>query len=122
MRRDIVTFDDWFHALLASNRGEHGLNHPMGSCCYRDLIRDKKVKDALKEAWVRLIEKSDVNLSYGIGVPQGDSWGMKAGPTHVLQDMLDRFGDEGDCILLLSEGKHTVLYECLAGEWVTVDD
>lgn len=61
MNRDLETFDDWFNALISVNmqQGEYGLHHPMGSCCYRDLLRDKKVKSALKDAWGRIIENGE---------------------------------------------------------------
>jgi len=50
-------FSQWFNALLmvGAKHGEHGLDHPMGACCYRDVLRDKKVKAALEDAWERII-------------------------------------------------------------------
>lgn len=50
-------FSDWFNALLMVNgsHGEFGLEYPMGSCCYRDILRDPKVKEALEDAWQRII-------------------------------------------------------------------
>ena len=50
-------FREWFNKLLNVNarHDEYGLEYPMGSCCYRDLLRDKLVKDALKDAWERII-------------------------------------------------------------------
>lgn len=57
MPQPIKNFRDWFTRLLNVNgsRGEFGLNYPLGSCCYRDVLRDKKVKEALKDAWERII-------------------------------------------------------------------
>ncbi len=50
-------FQEWYSKLLHVNadKGQFGLEYPMGSCCYRDLIRDKKVYEALKDAWHRII-------------------------------------------------------------------
>jgi len=58
MAKDLETFEDWHGALLVvnCNHNEFGLEYPMGSCCYRDLIRDKKVYEAMKDAWKRIIE------------------------------------------------------------------
>ena len=56
-----MNFDKWFQKLLNVNmtNGQHGLHYPMGSCCYRDVVRDKKVKAALKDAWNRIIENGE---------------------------------------------------------------
>ena len=53
-KKELKTFDDWYDALLFvnSDRGEFGLQYPMGSCCFRDIVRDKKVKEAMREVWV----------------------------------------------------------------------
>ena len=47
-----ITFQEWFLKLLNvnSSRGEFGLNYPLGSWCYRDVLRDKEVITALKKA------------------------------------------------------------------------
>lgn len=52
------TFGDWFKSLLLVNtkRKEFGLEYPLGSCCYRDILRDEKVKDAMKEAWAKQLK------------------------------------------------------------------
>jgi len=57
-----MKFHEWYRALLHVNtkRGELGLKYPMGgACCYRDVLRDPKVKDALKDAWKRIIEEGE---------------------------------------------------------------
>ena len=61
MNKDITSFEDWFMRLLNVNtdNGQFGLEYPMGSSCYRDIVRDKKTKDALKDAWVRIIENGE---------------------------------------------------------------
>lgn len=53
-----MTYDEWFSKLLNINvsHGEYGLDHPMGSCCYRDVMRHEKVREALKVAWKEIIE------------------------------------------------------------------
>lgn len=55
----ILPFDRWFRRLLVVNTNHHefGLNYPLGSCCYRDVLRHEKVKEALKIAWKEIIEK-----------------------------------------------------------------
>jgi len=42
------TFADWYHMLLTSCRthNEDLGSHPLGSCLERDIIRDRKVKNA----------------------------------------------------------------------------
>jgi len=52
-----MDFVQWFHRLLNVNgtHNEFGLEYPMGSCCYRDVLRDPKVKKALEDAWQRII-------------------------------------------------------------------
>jgi uncharacterized protein YqfB (UPF0267 family) len=54
-------FREWKTKLLnlAMTEGKFGLDHPMGSCCYRDLIRDAKSNEALKDAWDRIIVKGE---------------------------------------------------------------
>ena len=61
MAKSIRTFNDWFTRLLnlGVRHGEYGLDHPVGACCYRDVLRDKKVKEALKDAWERIIVKGE---------------------------------------------------------------
>jgi len=56
-----MKFNRWFRKLLNVNaeHGEFGLEYPMGSCCYRDVLRDAKVKAALKDAWERIIENGE---------------------------------------------------------------
>lgn len=58
---DIKDFNDWFNRLLNSSvrHSEYGLQYPLGSCCYRDVLRDKKVKEALKDAWDRIIIRGE---------------------------------------------------------------
>jgi hypothetical protein len=58
MSDEIKDFNSWYIRLLNVNasNGQYGLDYPLGACCYRDILRDKKVKEALKEAWDKLIE------------------------------------------------------------------
>lgn len=60
----INDYRDWKTKLLslAMTDGKFGLDHPMGSCCYRDLIRDAKSNEALKDAWERIIVKGEEPL------------------------------------------------------------
>lgn len=48
-----MRFSLWFTKLLYVNtvHGEFGEEYPMGCCLYRDVLRDEKVKDALRESW-----------------------------------------------------------------------
>jgi hypothetical protein len=46
-------FKRWFRTLLLSatmTKGDIG-DHPLGSCLYRDIIRDKEAKNAMRRAW-----------------------------------------------------------------------
>lgn len=127
MRRELETFQDWFGALLMVNADhqEFGLEYPMGSCCFRDIVRDPKVRVALKDAWKRLIENPQLglNMVYTIGCINGDVWSMKNGPTRDIQEMLDSPAAEDDYILLLKEDDiPRVMYEYLGGDWVLVND
>lgn len=38
---------------------EYGSNAPVGTCLQRDVIRDAKVKDAMKEAYWEIIYKDN---------------------------------------------------------------
>jgi hypothetical protein len=61
MPKPIKDFQDWFTRLLNVNgsNGQFGLDYPMGSACYRDILRDKVVKAALRDAWERIIVKGE---------------------------------------------------------------
>ena len=56
---DILSFDRWYRKLLTINvnHGEFGMDHPLGSCCYRDVLRHEKVLDALKSAWKEVMDQ-----------------------------------------------------------------
>ncbi len=51
----MLSFDDWFDSLLMSCLDGKIVGHPLGSCKQRDVLRDKDVKKALKEAYERII-------------------------------------------------------------------
>lgn len=54
---DPMGYSEWFRKLIGIGlkHREFGLQHPMGSCCYRDVLRDDKVQKVLKKAWTRII-------------------------------------------------------------------
>lgn len=60
--KDGKEFMKWFSSLLmaATIHGDYH-KHPLGSCKLRDVIRDKKVKQAMWESWQRVIlERKEV--------------------------------------------------------------
>ena len=58
-RTEPLTFKGWYRKLLMSSIGSMkiGLDHPLGACCYRDVLRDKDVVAAMSKAWIRIIEQ-----------------------------------------------------------------
>jgi hypothetical protein len=70
-----LEFYPWFMKLLklSIKHREFGGQHPMGTCQYRDVIRDKKVQEALQDAWQRIV------------VEDGDPIPMMT-PTSILRE------------------------------------
>lgn len=50
-------FNSWFRRLMLSSAVDKHLqpHHPLGSCNLRDVLRDKTAKDAIRDAWERII-------------------------------------------------------------------
>ena len=59
-----MDFDTWFNKLLNVNI-KHS-EYPLGSCCYRDVLREKNVKKALREAWERIIVNGEDSDDIGM--------------------------------------------------------
>ena len=58
-----MDFEEWHNKLQLVNmdHNEYGMQYPMGSCCYRDVIRDPEVVKALRNAWNKYVIEGEAD-------------------------------------------------------------
>jgi len=54
-------FDSWFNFLLMScaRAGKYGMDHPLGSCLMRDVIREPMVRAEMKRSYKKHVIDGD---------------------------------------------------------------
>ncbi len=60
-----MTFEKWFQRLLLCAMDGEIVGHPLGSCLERDVLRDRDVQVALRNAYDRIVlKKTDDNCKW----------------------------------------------------------